>query len=386
LAFWLPLALLWLHRLIRQPRWRYGAYAGLALGLQAYTCVYYAVYGSVVLAVVGVGLVAGARQRRRVVAGLLTALLVAGTASLPLGLAYRRASRVVGERTAQDLTTFSAHLGDYRQAHPDNWLYGSDDRPGEPEKRLFPGYSNLALALVGSLASGTGAGAVYAAGAIASVDLSLGVNGLGYTWLYDHLAPFRALRVPARFGMLLGLTLAVLGAFGSARLLRGRAPAVRLVVVCVLLGAVVLESRNRSLDLSALTELHPAVYEWLAKQPPGVVCEYPVGNLEGRIGPQDATYQYYSTRHWKPLVNGYSGFEPPSYLELKARLSDFPSERSLGYLRQRKVEYLLVHQTFYLSERFSSDIAQLRRSPLVRWIGSFRWRDGTESVAFRILR
>ena len=369
LVFWLPLALFWLHRLVREPRWRYGAYAGLALALQAYTCVYYAVYGSVLLAIVSVGLLVGARQRRRVSAGLLIALSIAGIGSLPLGLAYRRASRVVGERTAQDLATFSAHLSDYHQAHPANWLYGSNDRPGAPEKRLFPGYSNLGLALAGSLTTSGGVVAAYVAGAITSVNLSLGVNGVGYTWLYDHVAPFRALRVPARFGMVLGLALAVLAAFGSARLLRGRAPAVRVAIVCVLLGSVTLESRNRSLDLSALPDLHPAVYDWLAGQPPGVVCEYPVGNLEGRIGPQDPTYEDYSTRHWKPLVNGYSGFEPPSYLELKARLSDFPSEQSLSYLRQRKVEYLLVHQGFYLSARVLlryRSASTLSRSPMDR--------------------
>jgi hypothetical protein len=52
---------------------------------------------------------------------------------------------------------------------------------------------------------------------------------------------------------------------------------------------------------------------------------YPISHLEGRLGPQDATYMYYSTAHWKPLLNGYSGFAPPSYFELRDRMAAFPN-------------------------------------------------------------
>ncbi len=43
----------------------------------------------------------------------------------------------------------------------------------------------------------------------------------------------------------------------------------------------------------------------------------------------------HSTRHWKPLLNGYAGIEPPSYLELRERARRFPSRESLDAFRSR---------------------------------------------------
>ena len=140
--------------------------------------------------------------------------------------------------------------------------------------------------------------------------------------------------------------IAVLAGLGIARLSRGRGHRARILLVASALVAVTAEGRMRPQALVALDETRPAVYDWLASQPPGVVCEYPVGNLEGRAGPQDATYMYYSTLHWHPLVNGYSGFAPPSYQELLDRLADLPDDGSIAYLRERGVTYLLVHQKF----------------------------------------
>jgi len=70
---------------------------------------------------------------------------------------------------------------------------------------------------------------------------------------------------------------------------------------------------------------------------------------------------YYSTTHWRPLLNGYSGFAPPSYFELLDRLRGFPDTASIAYLRQRRVRYLLVHEIYYLHGGFEQDIQALRR-------------------------
>jgi len=82
----------------------------------------------------------------------------------------------------------------------------------------------------------------------------------------------------------------------------------------------------------------PPVYGWLAKQPEGALVEMPIG-----VPVPDAQAMVYSARHWKPLVNGYSGFTPtnPYFRNL---LSSFPSPASLRILRDIGVRWILIHR------------------------------------------
>jgi hypothetical protein len=69
----------------------------------------------------------------------------------------------------------------------------------------------------------------------------------------------------------------------------------------------------------------PAVYRRLAELPAGaVVAEFPFGDSAWEI-----RYVYYSTVHWKPILNGYSGSSPPGYSRRLARIrrmSDRPDD------------------------------------------------------------
>jgi hypothetical protein len=49
-----------------------------------------------------------------------------------------------------------------------------------------------------------------------------------------------------------------------------------------------------------------------------------------------------STRFWKPLLNGYSGFAPLSYFHAAAVLRDFPNRTSIEYLRAQGVTHVVV--------------------------------------------
>src|SRR5947199_5365777 len=95
---------------------------------------------------------------------------------------------------------------------------------------------------------------------------------------------------------------------------------------------------------------------------------------------------YYSTIHWKPLVNGYSGFQPASYHELVDKLGDFPSDASILYLRRRGVKYLLVHDAFggYIRGDFEDFVHILKDRSDLQSVGRFAWRGGGFSEAFRI--
>jgi hypothetical protein len=57
----------------------------------------------------------------------------------------------------------------------------------------------------------------------------------------------------------------------------------------------------------------------------------------------NAQYMLNSTRHWRPLVNGYSGFLPGSYGVHYGELHGFPDDRSLKALRDLQVTHVVVH-------------------------------------------
>ena len=54
-------------------------------------------------------------------------------------------------------------------------------------------------------------------------------------------------------------------------------------------------------------------------------------------------YMYESTYHWQPLVEGYSGFYPESYLRFLDGVRNFPSEDAIEYLRRDDVKFVMLH-------------------------------------------
>jgi hypothetical protein len=60
--------------------------------------------------------------------------------------------------------------------------------------------------------------------------------------------------------------------------------------------------------------------------------------------------------HWKRLVNGYSGYYPPSYIARIERLAAFPDTGSLAQLRADGVRYVIVHEGSYIRPGESAGI------------------------------
>ena len=50
-----------------------------------------------------------------------------------------------------------------------------------------------------------------------------------------------------------------------------------------------------------------------------------------------------STRHWKPLINGYSAFIPPNFYYACDMLENFPSQQAMRALRELGVTHVVVH-------------------------------------------
>jgi len=102
----------------------------------------------------------------------------------------------------------------------------------------------------------------------------------------------------------------------------------------------------------------PGVYAAARGLPPGaILVELPFGRPE-----YDRRAMYYSTAHWRPLINGNSGFYPPSYPDLVLALSDMPGRPELAWeaLRLRGVTHAIVHEAAYLADEGVRISAALR--------------------------
>jgi hypothetical protein len=58
---------------------------------------------------------------------------------------------------------------------------------------------------------------------------------------------------------------------------------------------------------------------------------------------RESTYMYFSTLHWKPLANGYSGYQPESDLELREKIPLLPDGQGLALLERIGITHLVVH-------------------------------------------
>src|SRR5204863_287463 len=74
---------------------------------------------------------------------------------------------------------------------------------------------------------------------------------------------------------------------------------------------------------------------------------------------KDQMYMYYSTFHWQTLLNGYSGFFPPSYLRLVAAMRGFPDVGSMAALRSRGARYAVIHGEMLSVEEYQRVIGAI---------------------------
>jgi hypothetical protein len=315
---------------------------------------------------------ARAMPRERMVA-LLAAVAIAMVVMIPTARAYLAAREVVGERGREDVAESSATWRNYLAPPELNAVYGKVfARFMQPERRLFPGFVAVALAIVGLWPPLNAIRLAYGLGLLLAFDVSLGFNGLLYPALYDYFLPFKALRVPARMGLMVGFSLAILAGYGVARI-AGRLQSrwARRAVVGALGALMLVEYASKPIQLWKAPLSPPQAYADIVRDrgdsPTAVLFEYPIGLIE------DAAYSYYSTFHWQWLVNGYSGFFPPSYRRLASAMPDFPDEPSMDAIRSHGVRYLVIHGEYLRGDRYKTLIPQLDRRPDLTLVTRHPW-------------
>jgi hypothetical protein len=364
----LPLALASLDTLLAQPKPQHAFKLALWFVLQALTSIYLLVFSAVAMIAAVL-----ARPRdwlgRRFVPAVTYLALAAGVtvvALWPYLQPYWQVHREQGvARIFTDVEMYSASWKDYlstpARIHYDAWSHRWFTGAG-----LFPGLLATGLA---ALAIGRGIAwrdsraRMSLAVGIGGVLLSLGSNLPGYETLFHFIRPLQAVRSVSRFGYLGIVAVAFLAAFGVAELRTRLRPRWWPVAAGVILTVLALEPLAAPIRFSRFAGVSP-IYDAIALEPQAVVVELPMPGGTRWFG--NARYMINSTRHWRPMLNGYSGLSPASFHEHAQALATFPEPAAIAALEKFGVTHAFIHIAGYSAEQH----AVIEAAPNLRRVAS----------------
>lgn len=366
---WMPLTLWAVHRVFETGSLRLGVLAGALLALQVLSSMYYGAFlGIMVAALVAMLAMSEPRRVPAAVVPLGVAALLAGLVAFVYAQPYMANARTLGVRDAGEVARFSAQMASYVTAPAQNWLWGWTSNhfvfQGD-ELHLFPGLAAVALAVYALTRTPRRMTSIYLVLTIIAAVLSLGFNTPVYRWLYDHVWALGGFRAPARFAVLVCCGLAVLAGLGFARLQQAPAgPRARRVLFVAVLVAVGIEYGSLPMYLRDVPRQVPDIYKFVKTLDPAVMIELPE--------PLSPWYVYWSTTHWHPLANGFSGYMPPDYEETAALMRTFPADDAIVRLRRLGVKYILVHEAFYPAKTYTPMMLDVLRRPELIPHGRYR--------------
>ena len=303
------------------------------------------------------------RGRRQAVLLLVGGAGVAGLVLSPFLSNYYLVNREMGFiRSVADAKFYAASGSDYlltgARVHWDLWSR-SVAQTGKVAN--FPG---LAATVLASVAIGTGLAwrdrraRMALVLTIGCVVLSIAPRLPGYE-LFWHAAPLlRVVRVMAHFGQVALVGVAILAGFGVWRL-EHRFAARRWWPAAARHPADPRERRSaaRTVCVTPFNGI-PAVYERLADEPGAIIADLPLYPRRAIFGNTGAMLA--STVHWHPILNGYSGFIPPSYQRALDALRGFPDDRALAALHALGVTHVVIRRDEFIGLQGR---AQSRRDP-----------------------
>jgi hypothetical protein len=329
-TLFLPFLFLALDRFWERRTLKRGLLVGVVLALQALSSIYLgAIAATALAAVLAVALVGG--LGRGDLARLAAGLLLAAALLWPVARPYLRVRAQHGmEWSLQDAAAHSTTLEAWSSS-TSHLYWGLTQRHVDPDRRrrgLFPGLVPLALGLAGLAAAPRRHG--VAALAAVCFALSLGPETAAYRFLHEHVVFFRGIRAMYRFAVVPVLALCVLAGFGLARRLWPSLLAVALAL---------LEASHAPIHVTPYAPPSEAA-RWLAERD-GAVAYAPLGE-------RDTEAMLDGIVHFRPLVNGYSGFTPRSYGWAQAALARPDSEEALRYLRGAGVTHVVAREDLSL--------------------------------------
>ena len=202
---------------------------------------------------------------------------------------------------------------------------------------------------------------------LVGLALSFGPAMPGYAALYHWVPPLQGIRNAARFGYLAIVSLGLLAGFSVARL-RARWRDARWLVAAT--GLVVLAANldawSAPIEYVPVEPLSPINAQLAGTN--AVVAYVPFFQTDRVF--HNAPYLLESTRHWRPMVNGYSGYIPPSYDAHARAFADFPASDAIAALRAAGVTHVFVHDRSLRDWTTNETADAVKRSPALRVVAT----------------
>ena len=89
-----------------------------------------------------------------------------------------------------------------------------------------------------------------------------------------------------------------------------------------------------------------------------MIVQLPLESSTG--GSRDWLYMYEGLSHRQKMLNGYSGYVPASYYAMIDAVRSFPDDHSIGYLRDRRVDYVVIRGGLYSQDEWSTLLVKLQ--------------------------
>ncbi len=173
---------------------------------------------------------------------------------------------------------------------------------------------------------------------------SLGMNSFFHQFLYSNIAPFRSLRVPARWSMVAYVGIAVLMAAGVLAIVRRLRERRRLAAFVGIALLLLIELRAAPIRWYFFDAKQAPVYEWLATTSgAGAILEVPVSQDWSEY-----RYMFGAIEHHRPILNGISGYPTKQHAAIRdAMLSDPVSPDLIDLLEDVGCGLIIVHNELY---------------------------------------
>ena len=367
-VFGILLAISALYRFARRPAAGRGVMLGGALALTYLLCSYYGLFLTVTLAASGAFLLGRRLLRWRTWTALLPGALVCLLLCLPVIVAQQRSLAAAGMHyDLAYLSLLSAKPADYLAA-PWQQMFQPGGSPAAGQVgafKLCPGFLKIGLALFGAafglLRPGRRRWTLFClAMALSSFLLSMGpLLQVGEARPYLLLAEFfpgvAQIRNVFRFAIvtqLMTVLLAVSGLQAGMAITRrctvgGKIwKAIRAAIVATgILAATEILPPAQPLHAPPDFSTSHSWLAWLKKETNerAIIACIPFP-LKPDVASyrQEAEWMNWQTFHGRRMVNGYSGYFPEHFRQLKWPMAQFPAKATISALMEMGVEYCVV--------------------------------------------
>jgi hypothetical protein len=354
----LPLSLLLLERWAERPTLARALYWGAAVLLQSLASWYLAVMTAVAHVPIAVFMAPDwlRRGRARQLWQLLLALALVAAVVWPFAKPYlalphsgtTEMASYSADRYAYLLPPENTILGRSWVQYAARWPFRVWPRRLWGEQRLYIGYVAMIAGAIGMVSfvrrrQWTVLGAHMSLSVLA-LFLAFGPSTTG-TWtpfsLLHAIPGVGAFRAPARFTLLVLLGLSMFVAEGLRTLRRGRLRwrvTAALVVVLMLVEWYPIDVPGGKPQPAPI----PVVYRLAVVRGARALVSLPDyrGTDQWYNG---ADYLYYSTAHWRPIVNGFGRAEPPGFGHEISHMMAFPGPNNARTMRELGVELVVFH-------------------------------------------